>query len=452
MSFENGVVPTPPGVRVHPTPLYEVIFCLAIFVFLWKIRKRKEHLPGFIFGAYLILAGIERFVTEFWRRTSVIVFQESQLQFINRTDDLRFILHPGLSIAQITSFAMIGVGIWMILRSKRARGQGGKGARGQLPSCHLAILPSCHLAFLTILYFIIFGMVTTELQAAFENIGIGAKPMGMGGAYTAPANDTNAIIWNPAGLADISKQEIGLSYLELYGLVGYSFIAYAHHIDNLGTIAGSLSGSNDSEGNYQEVALNISAARRIIRNIPMKSGKSSNLDASGFWPNLSIGFNLKYLKSRANMGEIKIGSGAGCALDLGLRYDLKNKLRLGIYLPNLLSYIAYNREELKNAKADRYSESLFREYHLGLAVNLDFIHGSLSRTLLSTELANGNLLFGMEKQLRNAAIRAGYRFSNGLSNGITVGLGYRVAGFELDYAYVSGKYGSQTSQFSIKLH
>jgi len=119
MSFPNGVVPI--DERVHPTPLYEFIFCLAIFAFLWKIRKQKEHLPGFIFGAYLILGGIERFVTEFWRRTSVIVFDlaKSQLQLISRAEDARFILHPGLSVAQITSFAMIGVGIWMILKALR---------------------------------------------------------------------------------------------------------------------------------------------------------------------------------------------------------------------------------------------------------------------------------------------------------------------------------------------
>lgn len=121
MSFENGVVPTPPNVRVHPTPLYEFIFCLAIFAFLWKIRKRKEHLPGFIFGAYLILAGIERFVTEFWRRTSVIAFDlaKGQLQLINRMEDTRFILHLGLSVAQIISLAMIGVGIWLIFKALR---------------------------------------------------------------------------------------------------------------------------------------------------------------------------------------------------------------------------------------------------------------------------------------------------------------------------------------------
>jgi len=292
--------------------------------------------------------------------------------------------------------------------------------------------------------FIVFGLSTTKLQAAFENVGLGAKPMGMGGAYTARADDTNAIIWNPAGLADISTREIGLSYLELYGLVGYSFIAYAYHIDSVGTIAGSLSGSNDSEGNYQEVALNISTARQIVN--------SSRADAFRFLSDLRLGLNLKYLRSRANMGEIKVGSGAGFALDLGLRYDVKNKLRLGFSLPNLLSYVAYNREELKNAGTDQYSESLLREYHLGVAVNLDFIHKSLLGTSISAEFANGNPMFGMEKQIRNAAVRAGYRFSDGLSNGITVGLGYKVNGFELDYAYVSGRYGSQTSQFSIKLH
>jgi hypothetical protein len=224
-----------------------------------------------------------------------------------------------------------------------------------------------------------------------------------------------------------------LSYLELYGLVGYSFIAYAHHLDNIGTVAGSLSGSNDSEGSYQEIALKISAARK-------------------FWSNVRLGLNVKYLKSRANMRDIRIGSGAGYAIDLGLLYHWGDKLRFGISLAHLLSYIAYNREELKHAQAQQYSESLLREYHLGLAVNLDVIHTNLSRTLLAAEIANGNLLFGLEKQIRNAAVRAGYRFSNGLSNGITVGLGYRVNGFELDYAYVSGRYGSQTSQFSIKLH
>lgn len=35
----------------------------------------------------------------------------------------------------------------------------------------------------------------------FMKIGVGARPVGMGGAYTAVADDANALFWNPAGLA-----------------------------------------------------------------------------------------------------------------------------------------------------------------------------------------------------------------------------------------------------------
>jgi len=35
----------------------------------------------------------------------------------------------------------------------------------------------------------------------FMKIGVGARPVAMGGAYTAVADDANALFWNPAGLA-----------------------------------------------------------------------------------------------------------------------------------------------------------------------------------------------------------------------------------------------------------
>ncbi len=285
---------------------------------------------------------------------------------------------------------------------------------------------------LVILY--AFCLFTSEVWAAFENVGIGARPVGMGGAYTALANDVNAILWNPAGLSGIPKREIGLSYLELYGLVGYSFVAFAQPFAPIGTVAGSLSGSNDRDGNYQEIVLSIATARQVK-------------------PNFALGFNLKYLSSTTHMGNIKVGSGTGIAFDFGLRYDIwDERLSFGISLPNFLSYLAYNREELKNAPASSYSETLSIEHRLGLALKLDSFHKGLSNSSCSLELANGCLSFGMEKRFRDAAIRAGYRFSNGLANGITFGLGYKIGGFSLDYAYASGRYGTQTSQFSLILY
>lgn len=100
MAFPNGTVPTTE--KVHPTPLYEIILSLIIFAYLWKMRKRD--LPtGWMFGMFLILAGIERFVIEFWRLTKVVAF--------------------GMTMAQIISIFAIIIGIVIIMNSRRYRKQ-----------------------------------------------------------------------------------------------------------------------------------------------------------------------------------------------------------------------------------------------------------------------------------------------------------------------------------------
>lgn len=48
---------------VYPTPFYEVIMALGLFIFLWLIRK-KITTPGILFGVYLIVNGVERFFIE----------------------------------------------------------------------------------------------------------------------------------------------------------------------------------------------------------------------------------------------------------------------------------------------------------------------------------------------------------------------------------------------------
>lgn len=71
MAFPNGLVPT--TVRVHPTPLYDIALNLLFFGIIWSLRKR-DYPEGTIFGMYLIAAGTERFITEFWRNTARLAF------------------------------------------------------------------------------------------------------------------------------------------------------------------------------------------------------------------------------------------------------------------------------------------------------------------------------------------------------------------------------------------
>ena len=98
MAFPNGTVPT--DVPVHPTPLYETLISFAFFAILWKQRRRMEETPGVLFGASLILLGIERFIVEFWR--------------INPR------IYAGLSTAQLFSIFLVifGIGFIFWMRSR----------------------------------------------------------------------------------------------------------------------------------------------------------------------------------------------------------------------------------------------------------------------------------------------------------------------------------------------
>ena len=101
---------TPPDqvIAVHPTQLYETAMGFVMFLILWRFRGHK-HREGWLFGMYCILAGVERFIVEFFRAK----------------DDR--LIAGGLSTAQVISICvcLIGAAV-MAMRS----GPGGStGAR-----------------------------------------------------------------------------------------------------------------------------------------------------------------------------------------------------------------------------------------------------------------------------------------------------------------------------------
>jgi phosphatidylglycerol:prolipoprotein diacylglycerol transferase len=99
-------VPVPQGIdpstvlAVHPTQLYEVVIMLIAFAILWVLRKSKYPI-GWLFGLYLVFAGVERFLVE----------------FVRAKDD-RFI--GMFTVAQLTSVIIVLLGILLIAAWRRA--------------------------------------------------------------------------------------------------------------------------------------------------------------------------------------------------------------------------------------------------------------------------------------------------------------------------------------------
>jgi phosphatidylglycerol:prolipoprotein diacylglycerol transferase len=79
LSFPDGLYPA--DVRVHPTQLYEMFIYLCIFILLWKLRK-KEMQYGLKVSLYLVLAGLGRFIVEFYRLNPKILFWLTAPQMI----------------------------------------------------------------------------------------------------------------------------------------------------------------------------------------------------------------------------------------------------------------------------------------------------------------------------------------------------------------------------------
>jgi phosphatidylglycerol---prolipoprotein diacylglyceryl transferase len=107
MGYPHGTLPTPPGVRVQPTPIYETVMMCLLAYFLWWLRDRVR--PGVVFAVYLLLSGLERFLVEFVRRNNEVF--------------------AGLTSPQLESVALFVVGaVWLSVMLRR------RGVAGLRPS------------------------------------------------------------------------------------------------------------------------------------------------------------------------------------------------------------------------------------------------------------------------------------------------------------------------------
>lgn len=93
-------IPDTAIVTVHPTQLYEIGAALILFAVLWQVSKRKLR-PGQLFGLYLGLYGVERFLIEFVRAKSDRVLL-------------------GLTTSQLASILLLSVAAYLWTRRSKA--------------------------------------------------------------------------------------------------------------------------------------------------------------------------------------------------------------------------------------------------------------------------------------------------------------------------------------------
>jgi hypothetical protein len=258
-------------------------------------------------------------------------------------------------------------------------------------------------------------------------IGLGPRPVAMGEAFVAKADDLNSTAWNPAGLSQIQGLQAGFMhdiYLESTSL---EYLAYAQNLFTGGGI-----GANIAYVNYGKMD---------------KVDESANV-VDNFTPSVlmaSVGYGQWLFSSLAVGGAVKVYNqnidtykATAVAVDLGAIVKPWDTLQFGLAFQNLGSKISDSNLPM-NAK-------LGAAYLLkvGSADTWNFL-ADVNIPFGDTNYVSGNI--GTEYWFNNfLALRAGYAIKNtgdlGGVTGLTAGAGVKLPvsdtlGLNVDYAMLS---------------
>lgn len=264
-----------------------------------------------------------------------------------------------------------------------------------------------------------------EESASFLKLGVGARAMGLGGAYTSVASGLEAAAWNPAGLAGSNKRELGAMHSELAAGTRYNFLGYAQPLRR-----GSL------------------AAYVVHLNQGTLEKRDSGGRLNGGFTAAESAFALGYGRSMGSMGigaaakivrsNISGDSGQTVAFDLGAARSFGNlgpgKAGVGLAVQNLGSGLRL----LDKSSPLPLTFSIGADYGLpvGLTLAADVRHRPHS--------GGGELSLGSEyRVISGLALRAGYASSHALLSGsgktsdlsgFAAGIGFKVLNYSLDYS------------------
>ena len=304
-------------------------------------------------------------------------------------------------------------------------------------------------------------MCTGGAVAAFNDIGVGARPLGMGGAFVALADDGNALSYNPAGLGYINAAHLSLTTAQRFrGLINYNYISGIVPLRSVGAFGASIGILSEDSEVYKEQTATISYGKTFLEKF-------------------ALGLNLKSFSNRFDERNESVSahlennsqffahtSVTDFSFDLGLMATPVTGLTLGLSAENLFPANL----SVSEAGEDFVPQNL----RFGLAYRLATIAATSKQEALREVLKSGIGLFevafrdvawqshiGAELWLnRTIGVRAGYSLRSGVNRATGIALGGSVKlpigalRLQLDYAFqtVTGALADNTTQrFSLNL-
>jgi len=281
------------------------------------------------------------------------------------------------------------------------------------------------------------GQAGTDI--AVLKAGVGARPLGMGGAFTAVADNADAPYWNPAGLGMVKQNEITTMQTKLSTDADHYYVSYIRPAFG-GTLGiswiqvglGSIT-QTSSEVDINNEVQNLSIFSYFSNAYMLSYGKELN-------DRISIGLTTKYLTS--DMFGISGGQAYGYSVTPGILLRLatgdQRQVTVGAKVDEL-----FNQQSWGTGTVEQVPPKL----RFGLACKLP--NPGLFALDISQTIKSGyspELSAGYEYNQAGLSLRLGYN-----DGGLSAGAGFQVDHTRVDYAYVTQRALSKDNVHRISL-
>lgn len=272
-------------------------------------------------------------------------------------------------------------------------------------------------------------------------IGVGAGPSAMA-AYTAAPGDIWSLAYNPAGLANVARVELGVSQIEWLKNTSFSYLSVGLPRGNgglgLGMAYFDLGGVDETDGGGTDMDRFAEAY------------DFGFVGGYGFeMPNIcdmSVGVSGHLLQ-----GSLDNETATAIGVNLGALYALmEDQVQLGVAVRNLGTKLQFGDEG-----SDEDEQTLT-------------FAGGVSYSTVEDQIPNVELMLGVDALMpKNSdvavavggevwvyemlALRVGYRTGDEEKGSLSYGAGFRYSDFQLDYAYADHGNLEATHRISLMM-
>ena len=270
--------------------------------------------------------------------------------------------------------------------------------------------------------------------ALFLLLPTGARAVGMGQATAADRPGTEAVWWNPAGLAWMDKREVAIHHSQTIVGTGDA-VTLAVPSSLLGVLAVSVNLTNFGESDATDPNAG-TTGKILLRGLVYAASYATSVGER-----FGAGVTYKVVQFRADCsgscGALGNLSASSTAIDVGAQYDL------GALVPASVALAVRNIGPRLQVNDRDQADQLPRRVQLGVTCRVP----ALARHVADTELrVAGDLIddaridtpsarLGVDLAWRKSVhLRGGYVFDDSESGGASIGLGLAAGGFVVDVA------------------